>query len=116
MAGMHGRGGGRAPGGKRAGPTIYELHSHGKRRSAREIPRLVAAGIGICWRAGRRELITLGVLELLSGAGVRGGGGGGGGGGAAGAQSVFADGGRGGQGGGGIGRRVEQRVAECGAV
>ena len=39
---MHGRGGGRAPGGKRAGPTIYELHSHGKRRSAREIPRLVA--------------------------------------------------------------------------
>ena len=67
---MHGRGGGRAPGGKRAGPTIYELHSHGKRRSAREIPRLVAEGIAICWRAGRRELITLGVLELLSGAGV----------------------------------------------
>src|SRR3984957_20611968 len=70
MAGIHGRGGGRAPGGKRAGPTIYELHSHGKRRSAREIPRLVAAGIAICWRAGRRELITLGGLELLAGAGV----------------------------------------------
>src|ERR1700722_15948525 len=70
MAGMDGRGGGGAPGGKRAGPTIYELHSHGKRRSAREIPRLVAAGIAICWRAGRRELITLGLLELLSGAGV----------------------------------------------
>jgi hypothetical protein len=67
---MHGRGGGRAAGGKRAGPTIYELHSRGKRRSAREIPRLAAAGVGICWRAGRRELITLGVLELLSGAGV----------------------------------------------
>ena len=67
---MHGRGGGRAAGGKRAGPTIYELHSRGKRRSAREIPRLAAAGVGICWRAGRRELITLGVLELLSGVGV----------------------------------------------
>ena len=66
---MHGRGGGRAAGGKRAGPTIYELHSRGKRRSAREIPRLAAAGVGICWRAGR-ELITLGVLELLSGVGV----------------------------------------------
>src|SRR5579862_1439887 len=70
MAGMHGRGGGRAAGGKRAGPTIYELHSRGKRRSAREIPRLVAAGVAICWRAGRRELITLGLLELLSGVGV----------------------------------------------
>src|SRR5580692_10236129 len=28
------------------------------------------AGTELCWRAGRRELITLGVLELLSGAGV----------------------------------------------
>jgi hypothetical protein len=70
MTGMHGRGGGRAAGGKRTGPTIYDFHSRGKRRSAREIPRLAAAGVGICWRAGRRELITLGVLELLSGVGV----------------------------------------------
>jgi ATP-binding cassette, subfamily B, bacterial len=62
--------GGQSAGGKRAGPTIYELNSRGKRRSAREIPRLVAEGVAICWRAGRRELITLGVLELLSGAGV----------------------------------------------
>jgi ATP-binding cassette, subfamily B, bacterial len=67
---MHMPGGARSPGGRRAGPTIYELHSRGKRRSAREIPRLVAAGIAICWRAGRRELITMGALELLSGAGV----------------------------------------------
>jgi ATP-binding cassette, subfamily B, bacterial len=67
---MHVFGGGRSAGGKRAGPSIYELHSHGKRRSAREIPRLVAAGVAICWRAGRRELITIGVLELLSGVGV----------------------------------------------
>jgi hypothetical protein len=109
---MHGRGGGRAPGGKRAGPTIYELHSHGKRRSAREIPRLVAAGIAICWRAGRRELITLGVLELLSGAGV-----------AAEVvvgrqvlQAFLLTGDAASSGGGGIGRRVEQRVAECGTV
>src|ERR1700733_6713010 len=70
MAGMHGRGGSRGPRGERGGPTVLELHSPGKRRAAREIPRLVAAGIAICWRAGRRELITLGVLELLSGAGV----------------------------------------------
>jgi ATP-binding cassette subfamily B protein len=32
--------------------------------------RLVAAGVGITWRAGRRELITMAVLELLSGIGV----------------------------------------------
>jgi ATP-binding cassette, subfamily B, bacterial len=67
---MHGSGGGRSAGRKRAGPTIYELNSRGKRGSAREIPRLVAAGVAICWRAGRRELITIGVLELLSGVGV----------------------------------------------
>jgi ABC-type multidrug transport system fused ATPase/permease subunit len=70
MAGMHVSGGGRSAGGKRAGPTIYELNSRGQRWSAREIPRLVAAGVALCWRAGRRELITIGVLELLSGVGV----------------------------------------------
>jgi len=32
--------------------------------------RLVAAGVGITWRAGRRELITMAVLEVLSGIGV----------------------------------------------
>ncbi len=32
--------------------------------------RLLAAGITITWRAGRRELITMAVLELLSGIGV----------------------------------------------
>jgi hypothetical protein len=30
----------------------------------------VAAGVGITWRAGRRELITMTALELLSGIGV----------------------------------------------
>jgi ATP-binding cassette subfamily B protein len=55
---------------KRAGPTIFELNARGERRSPREVPRLVAAGVAITWRAGRRELITIAALELLSGAGV----------------------------------------------
>src|SRR6266567_2006462 len=67
---MYVLGGARSSGGKRAGPTIYELNAHGEQRSAREIPRLVAAGVGITWRAGRRELITMALLEVLSGVGV----------------------------------------------
>src|SRR5207344_549892 len=39
-------GGSRQSGGKRAGPTIYELHARGEGRSPRAIPRLVAAGYG----------------------------------------------------------------------
>jgi ATP-binding cassette subfamily B protein len=57
-------------GGKRAGPSIYELNADGEGRTRREIPRLVMAGVTITWRAGRRELITMAALELLSGAGV----------------------------------------------
>ena len=45
-------GGSRSSGGKRAGPTIYELNASGEGRSAREIPRLVGAGLTISWRAG----------------------------------------------------------------
>jgi ATP-binding cassette, subfamily B, bacterial len=56
--------------GKRAGPTIFELNAREQRRSPRELPRLVAAGVAITWRAGRRELITIAALELLSGIGV----------------------------------------------
>src|SRR5260370_15524857 len=67
---MYVLGGSRSSGGKRAGPTIYELNDRGEGRSAREMPRLVAAGLAITWRAGRRELITMAVLELLSGVGV----------------------------------------------
>src|SRR6266566_3033403 len=67
---MYVLGGARSSGGKRAGPTIYELNAHGEQRSAREIPRLVAAGVGITWRAGRRELITMALLEVRSGVGV----------------------------------------------
>ncbi|HEY6296354.1 MAG TPA: hypothetical protein VIX15_11870, partial [Streptosporangiaceae bacterium] len=62
--------GSRSSSGKRAGPTIYELNAGGEGRSAREMPRLVTAGLAITWRAGRRELITLAALELLSGIGV----------------------------------------------
>jgi ATP-binding cassette subfamily B protein len=67
---MYVLGGSRSSGGKRAGPTLYELNAHGEERSAREIPRLVAAGVGITWRAGRRELTTMAALELFSGIGV----------------------------------------------
>ncbi len=55
---------------KRTRPTIFELNARDERRSPREIPRLVAAGVAITWRAGRRELITIAGLELLSGIGV----------------------------------------------
>ena len=63
-------GGSRSSGGKRAGPTIYELNAGGQGRSAREIPRLVRAGLTLTWRAGPRELITMAVLEVLCGIGV----------------------------------------------
>src|SRR5580658_7621145 len=67
---MYVLGGSRSSDGKRAGPTIYELNARGEKRSVREIPRLVAAGVAITWHAGRRELTTMAVLELLSGVGV----------------------------------------------
>src|SRR5262245_37823633 len=40
---MYVLGGSRSSGGKRAGPTIYELNARGEERSAREIPRLALA-------------------------------------------------------------------------
>jgi ATP-binding cassette subfamily B protein len=67
---MYVLGGSRSGSGKRAGPTIYELNASGERRSSFEILRLVRAGLAITWRAGRRELITMTALELLSGIGV----------------------------------------------
>jgi ATP-binding cassette subfamily B protein len=67
---MYVSGGSGSGGGKRAGPTIFELNAQGEGRSPREIPRLVAAALAITWRAGRRELITMAALELLSGIGV----------------------------------------------
>ena len=70
MGGMYVLGGSRSSGGKRAGPSIYELNASGEGRSSRELPRLVGAGLAITWRAGRRELITMTALEVLSGVGV----------------------------------------------
>ncbi|HSR86011.1 MAG TPA: ABC transporter ATP-binding protein [Streptosporangiaceae bacterium] len=67
---MYVLGGSRSSSGKRAGPTIYELNASGDGRSSREIPRLVGAGLAITWCAGRRELITMTALEVLSGIGV----------------------------------------------
>ncbi|HTR93901.1 MAG TPA: ATP-binding cassette domain-containing protein [Trebonia sp.] len=61
---------GPSPGGKRAGLTIFEINAMGGGGSARDLPRLVAAGLAITWRAGRRALIVMALLELLSGIGV----------------------------------------------
>ena len=49
---MYVLGGSRSSGGKRAGPTIYELNAGGQGRSARAVPRPVGAGLAITWRAG----------------------------------------------------------------
>jgi len=62
--------GSRSRGGKRAGPTIYEMNAPGAKRSARDLSRLAGAGVRITWQAGRRELITMAVLEVVSGVGV----------------------------------------------
>lgn len=61
---------GSRPGGKHAGPTIYEMNARGETRPVRDLLRLVAAGTGITWRAGRREMITMVALEVLAGIGV----------------------------------------------
>jgi hypothetical protein len=67
---MYVLGGTRTSSGKRAGPTIYELNASREGRSSRDIPRLAAAGVAICWHAGPSELITMAVLELVSGIGL----------------------------------------------
>jgi hypothetical protein len=71
---MYVLGGSRSSGGKRAGPTIYELNARGERRSARAMLRLVAAGVAITWRAGRRELAadTDGIVRAAEQAGADG--------------------------------------------
>lgn len=70
MKSVYVTGGSRAGGGKRAGPTIYEVNNRGEGRSVRDLPRLVTAGVAITWQAGRRELIIITALEVLSGVGV----------------------------------------------
>jgi ATP-binding cassette, subfamily B, bacterial len=53
-----------------AGFTIYDLHQTDGRRSARELPRLIAAALRIVWAAGRREALTTAALQVVSGIGV----------------------------------------------
>src|SRR5207248_9122046 len=71
-------GGARSGGGKRAGPTIYELNAHGEQRSAREIPRLVAAGallvtqqasasLDSVWPSGPRRTVAAARAEQRGG-------------------------------------------------
>src|SRR5262249_17298398 len=86
MGGVYVFGGSRSGGGKRAGPTIYELNASGAGRSSREIPRLVGAGLVLTWRAGRRGLMTMTAPGGLSG----GGGGAEGGVGRAGLEAILA--------------------------
>lgn len=57
MEGMYVLGGSRSSGGKRAGPTIYELNAGGQGRSARDIPRLAGAGL----------LVPVALLALIPG-------------------------------------------------
>jgi hypothetical protein len=51
-------------------PTIYELNAAGRKQSPRELARLAASNVSIVWHAARRELITMVVLEVVSGIGV----------------------------------------------
>ncbi len=67
--------GGQQPGakgtdGQRGEPTIFDLNARGQRGSPRDIPRLARAAVAITWRAGRRELLCIAALEVLSGTGV----------------------------------------------
>jgi ATP-binding cassette subfamily B protein len=62
--------GARSAGGKRAGPTIYEMNAAGPRQSPRELARLATSSVSIVWHAARRELITMVALEVLTGIGV----------------------------------------------
>ncbi|HWI72199.1 MAG TPA: ABC transporter ATP-binding protein [Baekduia sp.] len=48
------------------GPTIYDLQSAGLGRSRRELPRSILAALRLIWTAGRRELITVVVLEACA--------------------------------------------------
>jgi len=47
MGGMYLLGESRSSGGKRAGPTIYEMNASPEGRSGREMLRLVGAGLAI---------------------------------------------------------------------
>jgi ABC-type multidrug transport system fused ATPase/permease subunit len=67
---MSATGGARTAGGKRGGPTVYEVNDFGGKHSPRDLPRLVASGVRIVWRAARRELLALLALEAVTGVGT----------------------------------------------
>ena len=52
------------------GVTIYDVQRLGSDRSRRELPRVVAGALRLTWAAGRRELITVLVLEALAAIGL----------------------------------------------
>jgi ATP-binding cassette subfamily B protein len=52
------------------GFTIYALHGAAAPRSARELPRLLAAALRIVWAAGRREATIAIALQLVGGLGT----------------------------------------------
>jgi ATP-binding cassette subfamily B protein len=62
--------GARSAGGKRAGPSIYELNAERAKRSPRDLLRLAGSGVGIVWHAAPRELVAMAVLEVISGVGA----------------------------------------------
>lgn len=51
------------------GHTLYEIQTAGLDRSRRDLPRAITAALRLIWRAGRRELISVCVLEVLSAVG-----------------------------------------------
>jgi ABC-type multidrug transport system fused ATPase/permease subunit len=52
------------------GVTIYDVQRFGSDRSRRELPRIVAGALRLTWAAGRRELLTVLVLEALAAVGL----------------------------------------------
>jgi len=52
------------------GVTVYDVQQFGSNRSRRELPRVIAGVLRLTWSAGRRELVTVVVLEALAAVGV----------------------------------------------
>jgi hypothetical protein len=54
------------------GFTIYDLQTAGSNRSRRELPRVIAGALRLIWAAGRREFVTVLLVEALAAAGLAG--------------------------------------------
>jgi ATP-binding cassette, subfamily B, bacterial len=50
--------------------TIYDVQAAEYNRSRRELPRVIAGALRLLWAAGRRQLLTILVVEALAAAGV----------------------------------------------